>query len=119
MIWQTGLDGLLLQGGVMYADTTYGNDPLPDADLFLLPGNHASFAPLWSATGSLTWEQDIGNNLLGRFNIGAKYTSDFNTGSDLDPQKAQDAYTVANARLAIGARDQAWMLALRSEEHTS
>ncbi|GAB2619220.1 TonB-dependent receptor [Novilysobacter erysipheiresistens] len=118
MIWQTGLDGLLLQGGVMYADTQYGNDPLPDADLFLLPGNHASFAPLWSATGSLTWEQDIGNNLLGRFNIGAKYTSDFNTGSDLDPQKAQDAYTVANARLGIGARDQSWMLELWAENLT-
>ena len=118
MIWQTGLDGLWLQGGVMYADTQYGDDPLPDADLFLLPGNHASFAPLWSATGALTWEQDIGNNLLGRFNVGAKYTSDFNTGSDLDPQKAQDAYTVANARLGIGARDQAWMLELWAENLT-
>ncbi|MGH8085585.1 MAG: TonB-dependent receptor [Lysobacter sp.] len=117
-IWQTGFDGLLLQGGVMYADTQYGDDPLPDADLFLLPGNHASFAPLWSATGSLTYEQDIGSNLMGRFNIGAKYTSDFNTGSDLDPQKAQDAYTVANARIGIGARDQGWMLELWAENLT-
>src|SRR3546814_13524063 len=38
MIWQTGLDGLLLQGGVMYADTPSGHDPLPDDDLFLQIG---------------------------------------------------------------------------------
>ncbi len=117
-IWQTGIDGLLLQGGVMYADTQYGNDPLPDADLFLLPGSHASFAPLWSSTGALTYEQDLGSNLLGRFNIGAKYTSDFNTGSDLDPQKKQEAYTVVNARLGIGASDQSWMLELWAENLT-
>ncbi len=117
-IWQTGIDGLLLQGGVMYADTQYGNDPLPDADLFLLPGSHASFAPLWSSTAAVTYEQDLGANLVGRFNIGAKYTSDFNTGSDLDPQKEQDAYTVANARLGFGARDESWMLELWAENLT-
>ncbi|MGY0557221.1 MULTISPECIES: TonB-dependent receptor [unclassified Lysobacter] len=118
MIWQTGIDGLLLQGGLMYADTQYGNHPLPDDDLALLPGSRASFAPLWSGTASVTYEQDIGANLIGRFNIGAKHTSDSNTGSDLDPQKVQRAYTTANMRVGIGASDRSWMLELWADNLT-
>ncbi|MGQ4584022.1 TonB-dependent receptor domain-containing protein [Lysobacter sp. F60174L2] len=117
-IWQTGIEGLLLQGGVMYADTRYGDETLPDADLALLPGSRASFAPLWSTSGSLTYEHGLGADLVARFNIGAKYTSDSNTGSDLDPQKAQAAYTVANARLGFGASDRSWMLELWADNLT-
>ena len=54
VLWQTGLKGLMLQGGVTYANTRYGDDLLPDADLVLLPGNYISFAPKWSASASLT-----------------------------------------------------------------
>jgi len=110
LMWQTGVTGLSLQGGFTYAKTEYGDDPLPDADLALLPGNQMSFAPEWSGNLSATYEWDIGGSLQGRFNVGAKYMSDYNTGSDLDPQKAQDAYTLVNARFGIGARDQRWML---------
>src|SRR3546814_20071164 len=38
--------------------------------------------------------------------------SDYNTGSDLDVEKHQDAYTVVNARVGIGASDNRWSLAL-------
>ena len=110
ILWQTGLKGLMLQGGVMYADTKYGDDPLPDADLSKLPGARASFAPLWSASASVTYQWDFASELIGRFNIGAKYSSDYNTGSDLDPEKGQEAYTVVNARLGIGAKNRRWMV---------
>ena len=94
VLWQPGVQGLMIQGGLTYADTKYGNDPLPDPDLHLLPGNQMSFAPKWSGNVSVTYEWDIGSNLMGRFNI-AGYMSDYNTGSDLDPQKEQEAYTAA------------------------
>ena len=71
-----------------------------------------SFAPKFSGSLSATYEWDIGANLEGRFNIGAKYMSSYNTGSDLDAEKAQDAYTVANARFGIGSRDRKWQLEL-------
>ncbi len=109
VMYQNG--GLSLQGGLTYADTKYGNDPLPDPDLALLPGNRASFAPKWSATAAVGYDWDIGN-LAARFHLGAKYMSDYNTGSDLDPPKEQDAYTVANARFAIGAQNKRWNLEL-------
>lgn len=110
ILWQTGFKGLMVQGGVTYADTRYGNHALPDADLALLPGSRISFAPLWSASASITYEWDFGRDLLGRFNISSKYLSEHNTGSDLDPQKIQDAYALVNARLGIGANNKRWML---------
>ncbi|KRB08784.1 TonB-dependent receptor [Lysobacter sp. Root690] len=110
ILWQPGIKGLMLQGGVMYADTKYGNDPLPDADLAKLPGARASFAPLWSASASVTYQWDFGSSLIGRANIGGKYSSDYNTGSDLDPEKGQKAYTVVNARVGIGAKSRRWMV---------
>ncbi len=111
--WQsTSIKGLSLQGGVTYADTRYGKDKLPDADLWRLPGSHISFAPLWSASASATYQWDFGGDLIGRFNVGAKYMSEHNTGSDLDPEKIQSGYALVNARLGIGAKNQRWMVEL-------
>ncbi|MGB8635465.1 MAG: TonB-dependent receptor [Rhodanobacteraceae bacterium] len=112
MQWQTGVEGLSFQGGVTYADTRYGKDTLPDEGLVLLPGSRISFAPLWSASAALRYERKLGRSLLGSFHLGAKYMSEFNTGSDLDPQKAQSAVTVVNARVGIGAVDKAWQVEL-------
>src|SRR3546814_8672931 len=70
------------------------------------------FAPDWSGSASVTYEGDLSNILHVRFNSGAKYMSDYNTGSDLDVEKHQDAYTVVNARVGIGASDNRWSLEL-------
>lgn len=110
LLWQTGLKGLMLQGGVTYADTRYGNQRLPDPEFALLPGNFISFAPLWSASASVTYQWDIGSNLLGRFNLSSKYISDHNTGSDLSPEKEQSAYALINARVGLGRQDKRWMV---------
>ncbi len=115
LLWQP-TQSLMLQGGLMYADTFYGDErPTadfigPDGALFKLPGNKTSFAPEWSGTASATYEWDFGSSLVARFNVGAKYTSEFNTGSDLDVEKIQDAYTIVNARFGIGAKSKRWML---------
>jgi len=116
LMWQPrSIRGLMFQSGLMYADTKYGDD-IPGGDfvaptgaLYKLPGAQMSFAPKWSGSASVTYEWDVGS-LTARFNLGAKYVSKYNTGSDLDPEKMQDAYTVANARFGIGAQDQRWML---------
>src|SRR3546814_6142967 len=83
----------MLQGGFMYADTTFG-DNIPGGDfveptgaLYKLPGATMPFAPDWSGSASVTYEWDLSSSLEARFNIGAKYMSDYNTGSDLDTEK--------------------------------
>lgn len=118
LMWQTPVRGLMLQGGLTYAQTEYGDDLLPDADLVLLPGNQMSFAPEWSGNAALSYEWDVGGNYLGRFNLGAKYMSDYNTGSDLDPQKAQDGFTLLNARIGFGRKDRRWMVELWGQNLT-
>ncbi|MGH8031185.1 MAG: TonB-dependent receptor [Luteimonas sp.] len=123
ILWQPAtVKGLLLQGGITYADTRYGDtipgadfSPLPAANpgqLYKLPGSRLSFAPEFSGSASATYEWAFGNSLLARFNIGTKYMSKFSTGSDLDPEKEQDAYTVVNARVGIGSRDKRWTVEL-------
>lgn len=125
MMWQPqAIKGLMLQGGFMYADTQYG-DGIPGGDfvaptgaLYKLQGAQMSFAPKWSGSASATYEWDLGSNLQARFNIGAKYMSEYNSGSDLDPEKMQSAYTVANARFGIGARNERWMVEIWSTNLT-
>lgn len=123
IIWQpAAVRGLFLQGGVTYADTRYG-DTIPGADfsplpatnpgaLYKLPGSHLSFAPEFSGSASATYEYPFGNSLVARFNVGAKYSSKFNTGSDLDPEKEQDAYTIVNARIGLGSASKRWLVEL-------
>ena len=125
IMWQPqAINGLMLQGGLMYADTQYG-DGIPGGDfvaptgaLYKLQGAQMSFAPKWSGSASATYEWDLGSNLQARFNIGAKYMSEYNSGSDLDPEKMQSAYTVANARFGIGARNERWMVEIWSTNLT-
>ena len=128
ILWQP-VTGLMLQGGLMYADTKYG-DNIPGADfataptpaqygqLYKLPGSRMSFAPEWSATAAATYEWDVGDSLAARVHLGGKYMSEFNTGSDLDVEKLQPAFTVWNARVGIGRSDRRWMLELWAQNLT-
>jgi outer membrane receptor protein involved in Fe transport len=109
MVWYTPLEQLSLQGGVTYADTQI--EDFGSAIAFFRSEREddtLSFAPKWSASLSATFEQPIGASLLFRSNIGAKYTSEYNTGSNLDPRKMQDALTLVNARIGIGSADEHW-----------
>ena len=53
--------------------------------------------------------------MVGRFTAGIKYSSSYNTGSDLDPRKKQDAFTLVNARLSVGPEDGRYSVELWAE----
>ncbi len=106
--------------GLTYARTKYRDDligtntgaPLDQA-LRKLPGDNLSNAPELVATGSITWTPEIGSNgLSGLFYIDTRMTSDYNTGSDLFPQKEQDGYALFNARIGLRGPDDAWSVEL-------
>ncbi|MDP3803811.1 TonB-dependent receptor [Brevundimonas sp.] len=114
-LWFTPLEGLSFQGGVTWTDAKYGNFTAADLSspgnfpqLSLLPGARASFAPEWSATGSINFDRDIGAGLRAGFSLAAKYMDDYNTGSDLLPYKLQEAFTTVNGRIVIGSQDERW-----------
>ena len=117
LTWNTPWTALTLQGGVTYADTTISEFTATDLvnpsrfnSLRRLPGATLSFAPEWSGTLAATYEQPVFDNMMVRANLSAKYMSDFNTGSDLHPSKAQEAYTIVNGRIGIGADSTLWIV---------
>ena len=71
-----------------------------------------SFAPLWSASLAGTLERPLANGLTGRASVEMKYSSSYNTGSDLDPLKIQTGFALVNARLGLGAADGRWRVEL-------
>jgi outer membrane receptor protein involved in Fe transport len=120
-VWFTPIDGLALQGGVTYAETQFGTftaadltDPTRFNSVFRLPGAQVSFAPRWSSSVSATYERDLNDSLVFRTNVSAKYTSRYNTGSDLHPVKDQEAFALVNARIGIGSSDERWSVELFS-----
>jgi outer membrane receptor protein involved in Fe transport len=105
-----------MTAGLTYAKTKYrdnlvGNSsgsPL-DAALRKLPGSNLSNAPELVATGSITWTPEIGSSgLTGLVYVDGRMTSDYNTGSDLFPQKEQDGYAIFNARVGVRGPDEKW-----------
>lgn len=111
---------LRVAAGLTYASTKYrdnivGNKngtPL-DPALRKLPGDNLSNAPEIVATGSVTWTPELGTGgLTGLVYLDGRMTSDYNTGSDLFPQKEQDGYALFNARVGVRGPDEQWAIEL-------
>lgn len=104
-------------GGFTYARAKFANRLVGSGDgsvpldpaLFLLPGSLNSQAPEVVTTVSASWTPEIGSSgLSALFYIDGRMTSDFNTGSDLFPEKRQDGFAVFNARVGIRGPEQRW-----------
>jgi outer membrane receptor protein involved in Fe transport len=120
VLWYAPVAGLTVQGGLAYADTEYGRFNAAAAGASpRLPGNTLSFAPRWTGSVAATYERPFGKDLEWRLNIGTKYLSDYNTGSDLNPLKKQDAYALVDARIGIGSRSDSWAVELWGKNITN
>ena len=109
-----------MTAGLTYARTKYrdnlvGNSsgaPLDQA-LRKLPGDNMSNAPELVATGSVAWTPEIGGSgLTGLVYLDGRLSSDYNTGSDLFPQKEQDGYAIVNARVGVRGPGERWAVEL-------
>lgn len=117
-LWRTPLRGFSLQGGATYADTHYGQF-VPTAGVpALLPNNQLSFAPRWSGSIAADYQRPIGETLKGSINFNVKYSSSYNTGSDLAPQKLQTAFALVDGRVSLGAADDRWALEIWAKNLT-
>lgn len=106
-----------VSAGFTYADTKYrnslvGNDSgtLPlDQALRMLPGNNLSNAPKMVVTSAVTWTPPVGSSgMSALFYVDSRMTSDYNTGSDLFPQKAQDSFFLFNTRVGLRGAEDRW-----------
>lgn len=103
--YATPVEGLDISGGYAYVDATYDEvntgDPLVDA----IEDKNLSLSPEHFLTGQVIYERPLTANLNGLFSIDARYVSEYNTGSDLDPEKVQEAFTLVNARLGVSTNN--------------
>ncbi|HEU0045725.1 TonB-dependent receptor [Sphingomonas sp.] len=107
-----------VSAGLTYADTKYRENlvgtsngaPLNQA-LRKLPGDNLSNAPQVVVTGSAAWTPDIGSTgLSALFYVDTRLSGDYNTGSDLFPQKEQDGFALVNARIGLRGPDERWAI---------
>jgi iron complex outermembrane recepter protein len=119
--WATPLPGFTISGGVTQDLTNITNFGDAVNQSYFCGGagntqctfrenNRLSFAPLWSGTLSASYQVPLTGSLGLRTSLEEKYSSSYNTGSDLDPRKVQGAYGLLNGRLGIGALDESWAL---------
>lgn len=108
-----------LTGGFTYIDTrfadqltgSFGSALAPT--LFQLPGQPLSNAQAYTVTSSFAWTPplaDTGLSALVYFD--ARYSSELNTGSDLDFEKVQPGFIIANARLGLYGQNKMWGIEL-------
>ncbi|MGV8929174.1 MAG: TonB-dependent receptor [Brevundimonas sp.] len=123
--WFTPMEGLSFSGGATYTDSTYGEFTAADLQspsrfpaLSLLPGNTVSFAPEYTGSVAMNFDRSIGMGLRLGLNLAAKYSTEYNTGSDLLPAKMQEAFTLVNGRITIGSEDDRWALDIWSQNLT-
>ena len=108
---------LAVNAGLVMSNTRYRDDlvgaggrPLTNA-LFKLPGRRISNSSQWTATGSFAFTPPIGGTgMRGLIYGDVRHMSRFNTGSDLDIEKIQKAFTVFNARVGVHGPEQLWGL---------
>ncbi len=107
-----------VSAGMTYADTKYRDNlvgtnaggPLNQA-LRKLPGDNLSNAPEVVVTGSAAWTPELGSSgLSALFYADTRLSGDYNTGSDLFPQKEQDSFALVNARVGIRGPGEKWAI---------
>ncbi|MGC1303019.1 MAG: TonB-dependent receptor [Caulobacteraceae bacterium] len=110
------LPNLNLNFGTTYSDSYYPDSSANRAALNAasglqrLPGHRLSLAPAWSITGGLAYAHPITDALWVNVSTDVKYVSSYNTGSDLDPTKAQRGFQLWDGAIGIGPHDQSWNL---------
>jgi iron complex outermembrane recepter protein len=118
LLWNTGVQGLSLNAGVTYADTRFGDFPPPLPNLTRLSGSRLPYAAKWNVTGGFTSKQPVSDNFQLTTSASIKWSSRYNTGSNLDPLKIQEPFAIVNARIGIEPVSEAWSLELFAQNLT-
>lgn len=75
-------------------------------------GAGATFAPKWSGSAALDFNQPVGESMKFTANINVDYSSRFRAGNVLDPITEQAPYAKLGARIGLGAIDGQWEIAV-------
>ena len=122
-------DALTLTGSLGYIDASY--DKYPDAPCTVdqldvqgpdcsqdLSGKKLARAPQWNASGSLSYRRPWLDSYEWTANLDLIYSDRYFADIDLDANTQQDAYTMFNARIALGTIGGGWQVGLRGTNLT-
>jgi iron complex outermembrane recepter protein len=120
---RTPIDGFTISGGASYTFAEYtkelgaANQPTSflgrNPNLYYLPGAQLTSAPVWTFGSAFNYERPILNDAaLLKTYLDFRYTGETVTGSNLDPRKTQEGYTLVNGRIGISTKNEMWTLEL-------
>ncbi|BFM17542.1 TonB-dependent receptor [Maricurvus nonylphenolicus] len=122
--WQLS-ESLMLRGSAGYVDFTYADYDTAgctQAQIAAytgsgacsqdLSGESTPFTPEWTGSLSLEHEIELTQQLFLRTVIDANYKGEHSTAADNDPVSMQDAYTLWNLTLTLGAVNERWDVSL-------
>ncbi len=111
MFWATPIRALTANFAVSYTDARYGDiGSLSEAGsfialnpgLFLLADNATiTHSPDWTLTGGMDYTIPFVDTFTARFHVDARWQSEMNTGSNLDPRKVQGDFAVVGLKFGI------------------
>ncbi|UTA48859.1 TonB-dependent receptor [Simiduia sp. 21SJ11W-1] len=116
--------GLTLSGSVGYLDFVFDSFPnsqcyfgkAPDSAAYPglcdLSGETREFAPKYQGTVSADYSSELGEDMEWRVTGDINFSDSYYASPTLDPNLEQDAYAKLNLRLAVGAIDGGWEVAL-------
>ncbi|MBC7505897.1 MAG: TonB-dependent receptor, partial [Sandarakinorhabdus sp.] len=111
-------DNFTFTSGITYTDTRYAsqlaglNGVSLAPTLFQLPGQLLSNSSKYVVTSSAAWTPKINETLSALLYFDMRYSSALNTGSDLDFEKIQAGFVVANARVGLYGKNRIWGIEL-------
>ena len=107
-LWRPIRD-LNVQGGLTIASTRFSHSDgdatsgvLSTSGFLGAAGSRLPLAPQYSASLEGTYTYRLPSDYMVRFNLGTKFNSRYNTGSDEDPRKEQTGYFVTDGRIIFG-----------------
>lgn len=117
-------EGLTLSGSAAYLDFQY--DSFPNNQCYFgqasnstefpglcdVSGQRREFTPEYQGTLSLDHVVGLGDNLELHSTLDLIYSDEYMASPTLDPNMVQEAYTKVNLRVALGAADGQWDVAL-------
>ncbi len=111
------IDNLTLNDSLTYSDARYGHDVptigFPAGAPTILAGHIITQAPLWTFNTGGEYTTPLGFwDSNGFINVNANYRSQYNTGSDLNPNKRQPGFILVNAQFGVRTSDDNWELAV-------
>jgi outer membrane receptor protein involved in Fe transport len=90
----------------------YGFTPNVAPNFCDYTGAGATFAPKWSGSAAIDYNQPVGEGLKLTANVNVDFSSRYRAGNVLDPITEQAPYAKLGARLGLGAIDGQWEIAL-------